>query len=175
MPRVVFTTRGGVPRGATFWPVPLVWLATETEAPVVASLLASFRDWWGRDEPPLESLESDVRRLMGDPGTEYLLAAAGEGEPPAGVAQLRYRYAVWRRADDCFVEDLFVREEARRSGLGRSLVDAAVERARERGCVRVEIGANDANAPAIALYEAAEFSAFADPPGGRDLALRRQL
>ncbi len=142
---------------------------------MVAALLGGFRDWWARDGPSDESLRRDVSRLMGNPDTEYLLAAAGEGEPPAGVAQLRYRYALWRQADDCFLEDLFVKDEARRAGLGRSLVDATVERACERGCARVEIGANDANAPAIALYEGAGFSAFADPPGGRDLALRRRL
>ena len=155
--------------------MPLVWLATENEAPAVAGLLAAFRDWWGRDEPSTESLERDVRRLMAEPDAEFLLATAGEGEPAAGVAQLRYRYGLWREADDCFLEDLFVLGEARRAGLGSSLLEAAVQRARERGCVRIELDANEANPAAMALYEKAGFSSRSEPPGGRDLLFRRQL
>ena len=46
---------------------------------------------------------------------------------------------------------------ARRTGLGRALVDAAVERARERGCKRIELDVNEDNAPALALYAACGF------------------
>jgi ribosomal protein S18 acetylase RimI-like enzyme len=155
--------------------MPLVWLATEADAPVVAALLGAFRDWWGRDEPSDESLERGVRRLIGENAAEYLLAAEADDAPPAGVCQLRYRHALWREADDCVLEDLFVLEEARRAGLGRSLVDAAVQRARERGCVRIELDANDANPAAVALYEGAGFSSWSEPPGGRDLVFRRHL
>ena len=140
----------------------------------MAGLLAGFRDWWGRDEPPEESLAAGVRRLMTE-DAEYLLAAQAEGAAPAGVCQLRYRPVLWRDGDDCFLEDLFVREEARRAGLGRSLVDAAVQRARERGCARIELDANDANPPAVTLYEGAGFEAWSEPPGGRNLLFRRHL
>jgi GNAT superfamily N-acetyltransferase len=157
------------------WLVPLVWLATDSDAPAVAGLLAAFRDWWGRDRPSDEALERDVRRLIAAADAEFLLAAADDSEPPAGVCQLRYRYAVWREADDCLLEDLFVLEEARRTGLGRSLLDAAIQRARDRGCARIELDANEANLAATALYERAGFSCWSDPPGGRDLVLRRTL
>jgi len=72
---------------------------------------------------------------------------------------------VWKSAEDCWLEDLFVREDARRSGLGRALVDAAVERARERGCKRIELDVNEDNVPARALYEACGFLTEPKPPG----------
>ena len=68
-------------------------------------------------------------------------------------------------AEDCWLEDLFVREEARRFGLGRALVDAAVERARERGCKRIELDVNEDNTAARALYEACGFLTEPKPPG----------
>ena len=152
-------------------PVPRVRLAEEADAPVVARLLVQLPGAWGAQAPALEDLERGVRRLMADPDTEYLLA----GEPASAVAQLRYRFLIWTDSDECELEDLFVSEEARRTGLGRELVEAGVERARARGCGRMHIVANGANPPAIALYESLGFSAFFDPPGGNNLALRRSL
>ena len=148
-----------------------VFVATPDDAPHVARLIAAFRDWQGRSEPSDESIEGTVRRLLADPNAEFLLA----GDPAAGVCQLRYRLSVWTGVDDCCLEDLFVEDAGRGSGMGRALVEAAVERARERGCARMELDANEANPPAMALYEAVGFSAWADPPGGRRLWMRRAL
>lgn len=151
-----------------------VWQANASEADTVAGLLVEFRDWWGRDWPPAESFRRSVRRLMAEPGTEYLLGAR-EGGEPAGVCQLRYRFGVWHAAEDCWLEDLYVREEARRAGLGGALVDAALARARQRDCARVELDVNEANPAALALYERLGFSSGADPAGGHNLLLRLAL
>jgi ribosomal protein S18 acetylase RimI-like enzyme len=140
-----------------------VWRAEPHEVDAVARLLIGFRDWYGRDDPPDDTFREGVRRLIGREDTEYLLAAAGEGEP-GGVCQLRYRWGVWMDAEDCWLEDLFVREEDRRAGLGEALVAAAVERARERGCGRVELDVSQSNRSAWALYERVGFSAGYKPP-----------
>lgn len=151
-----------------------VWRATQDEAEAVASLLSKFRDWMGRDHPSGESLLRGVTRLIEDPQTEYLLAAADPHGPPAGVCQLRYRHGLWHEATDCWLEDLYVSGDARGAGLGRALVDAAAGRARARGCARVELDVSDANPPALALYEAAGFATGKDP-GTRDLLMRLPL
>jgi ribosomal protein S18 acetylase RimI-like enzyme len=54
-------------------------------------------------------------------------------------------------------------------------VEAALERARERGCARVELDVNAANPVALALYESLGFESWSDPPGGRNLLMRRRL
>jgi ribosomal protein S18 acetylase RimI-like enzyme len=149
----------------------LVRLATPDDAADVARLMAAFRDWQGRDEPKDASIEESVRRLLADPDTEYLLG----GDPPAGVLQLRFRHSVWTGTDDAHLEDLFVDASARGSGLGRALVDAALERARERGCARIELDANERNDPAVALYESVGFSSWSDPPGGHNRLMRLRL
>ena len=97
-------------------------VAPPAEAEEVARLLAAFRSFYGADEPSDEEMLAVVRRLIGTPDTEYLLA----GDPAAGVAQIRYRLSVWTGAEDCWVEDVFVEEEARGQGLGRRLIEGCV-------------------------------------------------
>ena len=149
----------------------MVRLATEDDAGEVARLIAAFRDWQGRHEPSDASIEASVRRLLADPNTEYFVG----GEPPAGVLQLRFRHSVWTGTEDAHLEDLFVDETARGSGLGRALVDAALEHARKRGCARIELDANEANETALRLYRSVGFGSWSDAAGGNDLFMRLRL
>jgi ribosomal protein S18 acetylase RimI-like enzyme len=149
-----------------------VWrLATQEDADDVARLLIGFRDWQGKSDPADDVIEATVRRLLADPNTEYLLA----GSPSAGVCQLRFRLSVWTGTDDCCLEDLFVDADVRGSGLGRELVEAALERAREHGCTRIDLDANEANAPALALYRSVGFDSWSAAAGGNDLFMRLRL
>jgi ribosomal protein S18 acetylase RimI-like enzyme len=147
-----------------------VWVATEADVPKVAELLVEFRDWWGRGGPRTESYPKSVRRLLVDTNTDVLLAGA-----PDGVAVLRYRFVVWTESEECELEDLYIRDAARGRGLGRSLVSAAIEQARSRGCRRILVETNETNHPALALYRSHGFSSWLDPPGGNNLHLRRDL
>lgn len=140
----------------------------------MSALIAAFRDWWGKDEPALERIRATTATLLDDPDTEFLLAAADGDQPATGVCQLRYRLSVWTGADDCWLEDLYVDESARGTGLGRALVNAAFERARARGCRRIELDVNESNADAIAFYEALGFTTEPKPPG-RTLFVARKL
>jgi GNAT superfamily N-acetyltransferase len=154
---------------------PLVWRAEPHEAEIVAQLLVEFRNHLGVDWPSDNAFLAGVERLIEDRGAEYLLGAPNEDAPPSGVCQMRFRYGIWWAAEDCLIEDLFVRADARNSGLGRALVEAAAARARERGCRRVELDVNDANASAMHLYESIGFSAQDDRYGGRNLFMRLPL
>ena len=146
-------------------------LATERDAADVARLMIGFRNWWHRSEPDDAAFETGVRRILADPNAEFLLA----GDPPAGVCQLRYRYAIWTESEDCWLEDIYVEDGARGAGLGRELIEAAFESARARGCRRMELDVNEANRGAVRLYESLGFEAWSDPPGGRNLLMRRRL
>jgi GNAT superfamily N-acetyltransferase len=145
-----------------------LWRATPDEAGDVARLLAAFRDWERRDWPDDASFRASVQRIIARDDSEYLLGAAGDG-PPAGVVQLRFRWTVWWEAEDCWIEDVFVEESARGSGLGRALVEAAIARAAERGCRRVDLDTGADNATAQKLYASLGFEQ------GPQLYLRKRL
>ena len=152
-----------------------IWRATEADAGHVARLLGEFRDWWEYTGPSDESFRAGVERLLSEPSTVYLLAATEAGGEPAAVCQLRFRHGLWLESEDCWFEDLYVSDGARRGGLGRALVEAACDHARERGCRRIQLDVNEANRGAVALYESLGFSSWADPPGGRNLFMGRRL
>jgi GNAT superfamily N-acetyltransferase len=116
-----------------------------------------------------------VDQLIHDDRTEFLLAAPAAGEPAAGVAQLRYRPSVWTGADDCWVEDVFVGEAARGTGLGKALVEAAFERARGRGCVRIQLDVYEHNQPARGMYEALGFATPSGAQGGSTFLMSKRL
>ena len=148
-------------------------VAPPGEAEEVARLLAAFRSFYGADEPSDGEMLAVVKRLIGTPDAEYLLA----GDPAAGVAQIRFRLSVWTGAEDCWVEDVFVEEAARGQGLGRRLIEGCVERARKRGCRRIQLDANESNEGALALYRSIGFESGSPArwDGAKDLYFTRWL
>lgn len=150
------------------------WRADLEEVEAVARLLVEFRDWMERDWPSENAFLAGVERLIERQDTEFLLATAHDDAPPSGVCQLRFRYGLWLAAEDSWLEDLYVREDARRRGVASALVEAAIERAKARGCRRVELDVSESNPAAWALYEAHGFSADYKPPG-RNVLMGRRL
>lgn len=152
------------------------WLADPSEAETVARLLVEFRDHYGRDWPSENSILASVERLVESRDTEFLLGCPHEDAPPGAVCQLRFRHSVWMAAPDCWMEDLYVTPPARRRGLAATVVDLALDRARERGCRRVELDVTEDNRAALDLYRRAGFTEFSKTrPPVRDLFLGIRL
>jgi ribosomal protein S18 acetylase RimI-like enzyme len=146
----------------------VIRVAGPDDLETVAGLLSAFRDWWGATTPSDETFRTTATRLLEDPNTEFLLA------DEVGLAQLRYRLSAWTGVEDCWLEDLFVHESARGTGLGKALTEACFERARARGCRRIELDVNESNTSAIRLYTSLGFSLEPKPPG-RTLFLGKKL
>jgi GNAT superfamily N-acetyltransferase len=53
----------------------------------------------------------------------------------------------------CYLQDLYVGEAARGSGIGRALIAAVVDAAREAGAARVYWNTHESNAVARRLYD----------------------
>jgi GNAT superfamily N-acetyltransferase len=147
--------------------MPEVRVAESSDAEQVAALMIAFRNHIERDRPTDEEIRATVEALLRDPDTEFLLAATG-------VCQLRYRLSVWTATEDCWLEDLYVTDEARGTGVGRALIEAAFERARGRGCKRIQLDVAEDNTRAIEVYRAA---GFGTAPGadGRTMLITRRL
>ncbi|MDA2809555.1 GNAT family N-acetyltransferase [Nocardiopsis sp. RSe5-2] len=106
----------------------------------------------------LFSMEKGDRVLLEDPfghvvepGGDVLLARDEDGTVLGGVALLRYPDGVFE------LTKMGVLPAAQGRGLGRRLVAAAIDRARELGCTRLFLGSHSSLAPAIHLYEEAGF------------------
>jgi len=90
-----------------------------------------------RDGDPVPEDFADRLRKAVEAGDVEVLAARAEDQL-LGVALLAYRLNVSAGGIFASVEDLYVRPEARRRGVGRALLQAADERCEERGISYVE-------------------------------------
>jgi len=151
------------------------WVAQNDEAEAIAGLLVEFRDHNGSDWPSDNAFLASVERLLEDRDTTFLLGSRDDDSPPAGVLQLRFRFSVWRAAPDAWIEDLFVRADARRAGVGDALIALAIDEAARRGAKRIELDTNEDNAGARALYERHGFTDHSKGGTGRDLFLGRPI
>lgn len=141
---------------------PPVRRASIADAPDVARLLHDFNLEFSDPTPGVAVLTDRVERLLGD--GEAVIALVGDG--PDGLAVLRFRRAIFTEGLDVYLEEFYVAPDKRGRGLGRALLDAAMELAREEGADRIELGTNEDDAAARAVYEAAGFTNRDGGPDG---------
>jgi ribosomal protein S18 acetylase RimI-like enzyme len=88
------------------------------------------------------------------------------GDGPDGVAVLRFREAIWAGAPECYLAELYVVPSRRGQGLGRALMEAAIEAARARGAAWIDLNTSEQDIAARALYESLGFSSREGKPDG---------
>jgi GNAT superfamily N-acetyltransferase len=70
-----------------------------------------------------------------------------------GIVQYILHRSTWSIGGYCYLQDLFVAEQARGHGLGRALIEAVYEKGRAAGVTRVYWLTHQDNAVARALYD----------------------
>jgi ribosomal protein S18 acetylase RimI-like enzyme len=133
---------------------PKVRRATPGDAPQVARLLHDFQLEFKEATPGLETLEERYEELIRNREMIVLLT----GDPPDGFAQLRFRPWVYSAGLHSYLEELYVVPDLRGSGLGRALLEAAMETARGEGAEQMELGTSETDVAARGLYESAGFT-----------------
>ena len=81
---------------------------------------------------------------------------AYEGDEPVGFALFFHNYSTFLAQPGIYLEDLYVRPEARGKGVGRALLVHLARLAVERGCGRLEWAVLDWNETAIRFYKGLE-------------------
>jgi ribosomal protein S18 acetylase RimI-like enzyme len=146
----------GAPTGSN------VRVAAAEDATAIGLLLHEFNSEYGDYTPGAGALAARVRELLEREELTVLLA----GEGPDGLAVLRFRPAIFTRALECYLAELYVRARWRRQGLGRALMLAAIDVSRTRGADRIELGTSEEDEAARALYERLGFRNREHRPGG---------
>ena len=126
--------------------------ATERDVPVILDLIRQFAEY-ERLSHVVTATEEQLRAtLFGKrPFAETLLASYG-GEC-VGFALYFTNYSTFLAKPGLYLEDLFVKPNARGKGVGRALLQRLAQIAVERGYGRMEWSVLDWNQPAIEFYK----------------------
>jgi ribosomal protein S18 acetylase RimI-like enzyme len=141
---------------------PVVRRATAADAADIARLMYDFNTEFSEPIPEVPVLTGRYERLLDADDTVILLGGSG----PDGFAQIRFRWSVYTGALDAYLEELYVAPAKRGHGLGRALLDAAMDAAREHGADHMELGTSETDTAARALYESAGFTNREGRPDG---------
>jgi ribosomal protein S18 acetylase RimI-like enzyme len=144
------------PRDAT------VRRASVADAPEVARLLHDFNTEFSEPTPDAAVLAERVGTILARGEATILLAGSG----PDGLAQVRFRSSIFSEGLDAYLEELYVAPAQRGHDLGRALLEAALEAARDEGATRMELGTSEDDTAARALYESLGFSNREGNPDG---------
>lgn len=136
--------------------------AEVADAPQVARLLHAFNTEYSEPVPEVEVLAERVAQFIERGDAIFLLVGGG----PDGVAELRFRPSIMTGSIDAYLEELYVAPAKRGHGLGRALLEAAMQAAREEGATRIELGTSEDDTAARGLYESAGFTNRERPPDG---------
>lgn len=126
-------------------------------ADIVRLTDAYARDPMGGGQPLPEPVKEALVPAMREHGGVEVFLAEVDGAA-VGVCTVVDKFSTFAAATTLNVHDIAVLDEHRGEGIGRALLDRVEERARERGCARVNLEVLDDN-PARRLYERAGFEA----------------
>jgi ribosomal protein S18 acetylase RimI-like enzyme len=146
--------------------------ATVEDAGHVARLLHEFNSEYDEPTPGVEALAEHARALLEVGEVTALLA----GDAPDGFCLLRFHRSIYNGRPDAYVQELYVVPDRRGEGLGRALLDAALDAAREAGAPHIELTTSEDDTEALALYESSGFTnREGGPDGPRMLYFEREL
>lgn len=127
-----------------------------------ARVLRDFNLEYSEPTPEVEELTETIARLLGDEEITVLLA----GEGPDGLSLFRFRPGIWSAGAEAYLQELYVVPELRGRGIGRALLEATIEVARERGADGIDLNTGETDTAARALYESMGFTNREGSPDG---------
>ncbi len=124
------------------------------DAADVARLLHDFNTEFDEPTPGVAALAGRVAKFIEEDEAVFLLA----GEGPDGIAQLRFFPSLWSEGPSVYLEELYVVPDLRGRGVGRALLESAMETARAAGATHMDLNTGETDTAARALYKSAGFS-----------------
>ncbi len=127
-------------------------LAQLADVPVLLGLVRELAAY-EKEPDAVQATEADLHRALFVAHTAscHVVETAGE---VVGFALWFTTFSTWTGKPGLWLEDLFVRPEARGTGLGKALLQTLAAVCVERGYGRFEWWVLDWNAPAIGFYRA---------------------
>jgi GNAT superfamily N-acetyltransferase len=116
--------------------------ATHRDLPAIAAAVGDLLTELGSSPPDTSEMVASARALLEDRHLGALLVAEADGAevPIVGVLGASYQLALHVPGRYALIQDLWVHPSWRGRSVGRELLDALFELAREQGMARAEVG-----------------------------------
>ncbi|HEX4305386.1 MAG TPA: GNAT family N-acetyltransferase [Solirubrobacterales bacterium] len=131
-------------------PTPTIRFATEADVPLIFDLICELATYEKLRDEVVGTPEILRATLFEQRAAEALIVESG-GEA-VGYALFYTTFSSFECRSGIWLEDVYVKPEARRGGVGRRVLERLAEIALERGHVRLEWVALDWNEPALNFY-----------------------
>jgi ribosomal protein S18 acetylase RimI-like enzyme len=125
-------------------------------------MLFDFNTEYSDPTPEPEVLAERLGPLLASGEVTVVLGGAG----PDGLALLRFKPSLWSDGLEAYLEELYVVPRLRGQGIGRAMMERAMDLARERGATRMDLGTSTDDTAARALYEKLGFTNLESQPDG---------
>ncbi len=126
--------------------------ATEADVQLLFDLILELAAYEKLAEEVSGDAEVLRRSLFDEKAAEALLLETADGEA-VGYAIFFTTFSTFECRSGIWLEDVYVRPEHRRGGIGKAVMEHLAALALERGHVRLEWVALDWNEPALNFYE----------------------
>ena len=133
-----------------------VRLATLDDRPAVLRLVRGLLIELGGNPAPADALY-DVFDALVSGGDAGFVVIAEEGSEAKAVCTASFLQALRTAGKYAVFQEMYVEPESRSSGVGRAVIDFALEHAVASGCQVVELGTPSSGQRQIEFYERAEF------------------
>ncbi|MCB5908742.1 GNAT family N-acetyltransferase [Streptomyces pinistramenti] len=125
--------------------------ATPADVPVILAMIRELAAYEREPESARATEPQLAEALFGAQPAAFALLAEASGVP-VGFALWFRNFSTWTGTHGVYLEDLYVRPEARGGGHGKALLAALAELCVTRGYERFEWSVLDWNEPSIGFY-----------------------
>ena len=108
-------------------------------------------------EPDLEKQKNGLEQIIANPSIGEILILKVEGRV-VGMVSLLYSISTALGGKVAILEDMVIAADFRKKGLGKDLLNEAINFAKQKGCLRLTLLTDFDNKTAIRFYESAGFS-----------------
>ena len=126
--------------------------ATPHDVPLVLEFIRELARYERLEHEVSATAAALGEALFGERRYAEVVFACSDGKP-LGFALFFHNFSTFKGQPGIYLEDLFVRPEARGQGIGRKLLVHLAGIAMERRCARLEWAVLNWNRPAIGFYE----------------------
>jgi GNAT superfamily N-acetyltransferase len=131
----------------------MIRAAVPADVPVIHAMIRDLAEY-EKALHEVRATEEHLRAaLFGERPAAYAHIAQDESGEPVGFALWFLNFSTWRGVHGIYLEDLYVRPEARGGGHGKALLRELARICVERGYERLEWSVLDWNTPSINFYK----------------------